>query len=231
MSSPGSDRLPLFPLGAALMPGMELPLHIFEDRYRRMMEERRGVDPAFGVVLIRAGREVADRPEIFRIGTAATLVAMTEHEDGRYSIVIRGGRRFNVVAEDWSTNYLTGGIEWLAEPVGDADRCRELAIGATERWRQFVAALARMVGDRDEGDAIADQIVLRLPADPTERCYAILGQLPVPAASRQRLLELPATDSRLRALIDLVDTERRLMTAFDTMPTLSYATNRPVGTN
>lgn len=223
--------MPLFPLGAALVPGMELPLHIFEERYRRLMRDRVGGNPVFGVVLIRAGREVADRPAIFRIGTAASLVDATEHEDGRYSIVVRGGRRFRVVEEDWSTDYLTGGVEWLSEPEGDAERCQELAIGATDRWRKFVVALARLVGDRDEVDAIADQIVVRLPRDPTERCYAILGQLPVPATTRQRLLEFPTTEGRLQTLIGLLETERRLMTAFGSMPTLSYATNRPVDAN
>jgi Lon protease-like protein len=210
---------------------MELPLHIFEERYRRMMRDRRGLDPVFGVVLIRAGREVADHPEIFRVGTAALLVDLSEHEDGRCSIVVRGGRRFEVVDKDWSAGYLTGSIEWLPEPEGDAERCRVLAIEATDRWRRFVIALARLVGDGDEVAAIADQIVARLPSDPTERCYAILGQLPVPAATRQRLLELETTDSRLRALGELVESERRLMTAFGTTPTLSYATNRPLGAN
>jgi Lon protease-like protein len=231
MPSSGSDLLPLFPLGAALVPGMELPLHIFEERYRRLMSDRRGADPIFGVVLIRAGREVADHPVVFRVGTAASVVDATEHEDGRSSIVVRGGRRFAVGEEDWSTGYLTATVDWLDEPEGDVRRCRELAIRAADRWRKFVAALARLVGDRDEVDAIADQIVARLPGDPTERCYAIIGQLPVPATTRQRLLELATTENRLQTLIDLLESERKLMTALGTMPTLSYATNRPMETN
>jgi Lon protease-like protein len=210
---------------------MEIPLHIFEERYRKLMRQRRDADPIFGVVLIRAGREVADRPEIFRVGTAASLVDATEHEDGRYSIIVRGRKRFRVVEEDWTTDVLIGGVEWLDEPTGDVEQCRAFALKATDRWHKFVFALARLVGDRDEVTAIADQIVARLPGDPTERCYAILGQFPVPATTRQRLLELPTTEIRLQTLIELLETERRLMTAFGTMPTLSYATNRPLGTN
>ena len=68
-----SDVLPLFPLGTALMPGMDLPLHIFEERYRRMLIDQHGADPLFGVVMIRSGREVVDQPEIREIGTAASL--------------------------------------------------------------------------------------------------------------------------------------------------------------
>jgi Lon protease-like protein len=225
------NTLPLFPLGAALIPGMELPLHIFEARYRRLLRDRRNSEPVFGVILIRAGREVADRPEIFRTGTAASLVDATEHRDGRFSILVRGGRRFRVVAEDWSTGYLTADVDWLGEPAGDDDRCVELAVAARERWRKFVVALARLIGDRDEAEAIADQIVARLPDPPNDCGYAILGQLPVPATTRQRLLEIATTENRLQALIDLLETERRLTTAFGNMPTFSYTTNRSIEVN
>lgn len=231
MSANQPEQLPLFPLGTALIPGLDLPLHIFEERYRQLMRDRRGHDPIFGVVLIKAGREVGDRPEIYGLGTAATLVDATEHPDGRYSIVVRGGRRFRILAEDWSSTYLTGDVEWLAELVGDADRCRELSLQATEQWRKFVTALARLVGGEDEVEAIAAQVVTHLPTDPTERCYEIIGQLPVPAVTRQRLLELPTTQDRLQVLLDILVSERRLMTALGSTPTLSYATNRPPGSN
>jgi uncharacterized protein len=226
-----SERLPLFPLGTALVPGMDLPLHIFEERYRRLMRDRIGHEPVFGVVFISAGREVGDRPQIHRVGTAATLIDSTEHADGRYSILVRGARRFRILDEDWSSAYLTAAVEWLEEAPGDADRSWELSNQATDRWRKFVIALARLVGDRDEVDTIAEQIVARLPSDPTERCYEIIGQLPVPAATRQRLLESPTTEARLGELLDLLESERRLMTALGTTPTLSYATNRPLGSN
>jgi Lon protease-like protein len=226
-----SERLPLFPLGTALVPGMDLPLHIFEERYRRLMRDRIGREPVFGVVLISAGREVADHPEIHRIGTAATLIDSTEHPDGRYSILVRGARRFRVLDEDWSNAYLTAAIEWLDESPGDVDRLPELSQQATERWRKFVIALARLVGDRDEVDTIAEQIVSRLPSDPTERCYEIIGQLPVPAATRQRLIEVDTTELRLCELLNLLEVERRLMTALGTTPTLAYATNRSLGSN
>lgn len=231
MSSIPSERLPLFPLGAALIPGMDLPLHVFEERYRQLMRDRIGHDPVFGVVLIKSGREVADRPEIHRIGTASTLIDATEHPDGRYSILVRGARRFRVLDADWSRPYLTATVEWLDEREGDPERCRDLSAQAAVRWHKFVTALAQLVGDQGEVDAIAEQIVSRLPSDPTERCYEIIGQLPVPAATRQRLLETATTEDRLQALLDLLESERRLMTALGSSPTLSYATNRPLNSN
>ncbi len=92
-------------------------------------------------------------------------------------------------------------------------------------------ALARLAGDRDELETIADQLVARLPKHPTERCYEIVGQFPIPAGTRQRLLEMPTTESRLQALAELLESERRLMTALGSTPTLSYATNRSLGAN
>jgi len=231
MRSDPTARLPLFPLGTTLVPGMDLPLHIFEERYRRLMKDQTGRDPIFGVVLIRSGREVADQPQVHRIGTAAELIEATEHADGRYSIQVRGGRRFRVLDEDWSRGYLTATVEWLDEAEGDAGRCWALAIEATEQWRSFVVALARMIGNEDEVEAIAERVVAQLPEVPTERCYEIMGQLPVPAATRQRLLELPTSEDRLQALLELLVTERRLMTALGGRPTLSFATNRPLGSN
>jgi Lon protease-like protein len=88
------EPLPLFPLGTVLFPGMLLPLHVFEERYRTLMRDQQGRDPIFGVVLTSQGREVADTPEIHRVGTAASLVAAGRYPDGRYDLVVRGGRGF-----------------------------------------------------------------------------------------------------------------------------------------
>ena len=93
------EALPLFPLNTVLFPDMLLPLHIFEERYRRMLRERLEADPVFGVIHIARGVEVAsgDRtPELSAIGTASTLVASGEYPDGRWDIVVRGTRRFRM---------------------------------------------------------------------------------------------------------------------------------------
>ena len=114
MSESMPERIPLFPLGVVLFPGMLLPLHLFEERYRRLMQVRRGNDPIFGVVLTRQGREVGDQPEVHEVGTAATLLGAGRYPDGRYDIVVRGGRRFRVEEGDWASSYLTASVSWLA---------------------------------------------------------------------------------------------------------------------
>jgi Lon protease-like protein len=92
-------RLPLFPLGLVLVPGLLLPLHVFEHRYRVMVrdllalpeEERR-----FGVVAIRTGREVGEDgvTALHHVGCTAQVRRVDPHDDGRFDVVSSGGERF-----------------------------------------------------------------------------------------------------------------------------------------
>lgn len=225
------DTLPLFPLGSALMPGMDLPLHIFEQRYRQLLSDRDGFDPIFGVVLIRSGREVVDRPEIREIGTAASLVSAMPYPDGQSSIVIRGDRRFRVLEQDWSRDYLVARVAWLDEPIGDDSATDRYASLATERWGTLIRRLAKLVGGDEEVDDLTEALISRLPIDPTSRTYSILGQLPIPAGVRQQYLELPTTEARLGSLIELLESELRFASAFGSSPSLTYSSNKPINPN
>ena len=88
-----SEMLPLFPLGAVLYPGMLLPLHIFEERYRQLVQDLLdGPEPRrFGVIAIRKGREtgIDGVHSLYEIGCAATLRRVDRHDDGRFDIVKR----------------------------------------------------------------------------------------------------------------------------------------------
>jgi ATP-dependent Lon protease len=131
------ELIPLFPLGTPLFPGMVLPLHVFEPRYRRLVldllalpeeSERR----FFGVVAIRQGWEVeriAPAEALYDIGCVARLQMVRPQSDGGFRVVTVGGERFRlrdvVVGED--PPYLQGQVEWLAdeeaaeEAAGDAE--------------------------------------------------------------------------------------------------------------
>ena len=114
-----SEVLPLFPLGAVLYPGMLLPLHIFEDRYKHLMrdlldspEPRR-----FGVIAIKRGREtgVEGVASLHEVGCTATLRESEENGDGGFEVVTVGTQRFRLEALDQSRPYLQGEVEFLEE--------------------------------------------------------------------------------------------------------------------
>jgi Lon protease-like protein len=200
-----SESLPLFPLGTVLLPGMYLPLHLFEERYRRLITERRHEDPVFGIVLTRRGREVGDTPEVHPVGVAATLVAAGEYEDGRWDVVVQGGEVFRILDGDWEKGYLTGRIEWIAETPGDDDpeRIASLADTASTQFDRFLQALERVVGEELPRKP--------LPDNPAERAWAIAHRLPVETWDKQRLLEAPTTADRLRDVIAISRRERDLL--------------------
>ena len=118
------DLIPLFPLGTPLFPGVVLPLHVFEPRYRRLvrdlLDRPEGAGRCFGVVAIRQGWEVehvAPAAALYDIGCTARLQRVQPQPDGGFRIVTVGGERFRlldvVVGDD--PPYLQAQVEWLAE--------------------------------------------------------------------------------------------------------------------
>ena len=200
----GATSLALFPLGTVLYPGMPLPLHLFEERYRRLMEDHHRDDPIFGVVLTRQGREVSDEPETHEVGTAASLLGVRQYPDGRYDVAVRGGRRFRILGGDWSRGYLTGRVVFLDEPDGEPEALGDLAQQTVAAYRAFLSLLSRAVG--------ADVPDERLDEAPTPLSYAIAARLPLNTWERQRLLEAPSTADRLLQLTTILTRERRLLT-------------------
>lgn len=202
MSGADTERIPLFPLGTVLFPRMLLPLHLFEERYLRLMEDREGSDPIFGVVLTRQGREVGDRPEVHDVGTAATLVGLGRYPDGRFDAVVRGGRRFRVKVGDWDNGYLSSTVTWLDEPDGTAD-LGPIAARAARAHDEFLVAFERTNGIEVPREGLGD--------DPAEVAYAICARLPLNTWERQGLLEAASTGDRLNDLLTILRRERTLL--------------------
>src|SRR6202522_2454777 len=105
-----AELLPLFPLGTVLYPGMVLPLHIFEERYRQLVRDllERPEPRRFGVIAIRKGREtgIDGVHSLYQIGCTATLRRVERLEDGRFDLVTVGTERFRLKALDQPLPYL-----------------------------------------------------------------------------------------------------------------------------
>jgi len=159
------ELIPLFPLGSPLFPGVVLPLHIFEPRYRRLVQDliARPADSDqrfFGVVAIRQGWEVekvAPAEALYDVGCTAQLRGVRPQPDGGFGVVTVGGERFrllNVVVGD-DPPYLQGEVEWLAdeEAADEAAGDTEGLVGsaradvAADVARTSMAVLVRGVRD------------------------------------------------------------------------------------
>jgi Lon protease-like protein len=150
-------ELPLFPLRSVLCPGIALPLHIFEDRYRLMIERCLERSEPFGVVLIHSGHEVGSPPsEIAEIGTTAAIRQADRHPDGRLDIVTVGERRFRIDALDrGGAPWLVGDVSLLDEPVGaDEGRAERAARRIGNRFLRYLELLQPRIDpdDRDPDD-------------------------------------------------------------------------------
>jgi Lon protease-like protein len=182
---------------------MPLPLHIFEERYRRLLRIRAAEETVFGVILIKS-TDGTDSPNgMYRIGTAAKLVSRRALPDGRADIVVTGTRRFRVHAENWSAGYCIAEISYLSDDLGDATRVDRLLEVTTRQFARYVEGITRITGRRFTG--------IRISTEPNEAAYDLTRRLPLHTWERQRLLELDSTEERLEELRFLIDREVALL--------------------
>lgn len=206
--APTTTTLPLFPLSLVLFPGMTLPLHIFEERYKRMINLCLREARDFGVVLAGAATGVPGRSLTYPVGTTAHITGATRFPDGCMNLITAGRRRFRIHALDWDLEYCVAAVEWLDDPAGDADAAR-LRLRAERRWNAFRREIAGLTHE-----TFADDVI---PGDPTEASYALAASLPVNNVEKQRLLEATDTAARLREIVRLVGREHGVL-RYLTMP-------------
>jgi Lon protease-like protein len=145
-------ELPLFPLNTVLCPGIALPLHVFEDRYRALVRHCLATASPFGVVLIREGREVGKGAISFTgTGTIAEIRDADRHDDGRFDLLVVGTRRFGIRhVLDGRKPYLVADVEILDETVDDPAIAQELATRATRHFVTYLELLRPRSGETSE---------------------------------------------------------------------------------
>lgn len=197
------STLPLFPLNTVLFPGMPLPLHVFEERYLRMLEDQKDANPVFGVVLIRSGRESGSIPDVHKTGTAASLASERHRLTERGNIVVTGGSRFRINDLDWSREYGLATIDYLEESNPELSEVDGLLENTKELLRRYVRGITRLTGRRFDH--------VRLPVDPVACSWEMAARLPLHSWERQNLLEHRLTADRLKALKYILRRELALL--------------------
>lgn len=193
------ENLPLFPLRVVLFPGMMLPLHIFEDRYRQMIHDCLADDPRFGVSLITEGNEVGGPAKVCDVGAIARIINVGKYPGGEMDIMCVGLQRFRILDFHTDKPYLCATVETFAD-AAEARADMDDRVGA-------VRELLRSYLDRRQltGDNVAD-----LPQEAEALSY-VPGVLDLPLDEKQRLLETDSTTTRLERIIRLLQHELGLM--------------------
>ena len=214
--------LPLFPLNTPLVPGLVLPLHIFEPRYREMVQELLARpdedDREFGIVAVRDGRDVATdgMAAFYPVGTATILRQAEQLDDGRFDIVTTGSRRFRLVEVDSRQPLLRAQVEYLDDVSDPADAF--LAEQVTRRFRLYRGALSGQVPDAVDWDDTDDDT--DLPDDPTVLSYLVTAAMLLPTDERQSLLAAATTGDRLVLARSLLGRETALISTLSAVPSL-----------
>ena len=188
--------LPLFPLNTVLFPGAALPLQIFEDRYKEMLQDCLAADSWFGAVLIKEGVEVGGPAVPHTTGTVAEIVQVSDEQRGRFLISCVGRQRFHIKSISDELPYLSGSVELLAEEA-DQGVTPEL----TAAVREAVAAYLALVSGLG-GGWVRD---VPVPTEPVSLSYLAAAALQVDTARKQALLEEPTASSRLRSALSLLN--------------------------
>ena len=192
---PPAVPLPMFPLGSVLFPHAPLALHVFEPRYRALVEDCRRQGQEFGVVLIERGHEVGGGDTRFGVGTVAHIREVAELPDGRSALGCVGTRRFTVRS-------------WLPDdpyPVALVDERPEGALGETTREHLGIAegAVRRALTLASELDEGPTPVSFHLHPDPAVAAWQLVAVAPLGPADHQRLLEIDDAAARLNVLTAL----------------------------
>lgn len=195
-------RLPLFPLNTVLFPNASLPLQIFEERYKQLVQDCLDDDSRFGVVLIKTGSEVGEPAVPHTIGTIAQIVQVNRVRGGRMFISVTGQQRFKINEITQRRPYVAAQVV-LLEDEADLDVTPEDAEIVREAMDQHIRLALGLRGGWVRS--------ARIPADPVTLSYFIAGTLHVGLPEKQGLLEENSTGRRLKAEMDLLRRENRML--------------------
>jgi len=194
----GVSELPLFPLPLVLFPGVPLPLHIFEPRYRQMLSDIRVHDNLFGLSYYDASASEAEIPLAGHIGCAAEVTEIQPLPDGRSNILTIGLIRYRVEAYvDRGDPYLVGQVSFFEDEAEDeealARRGREVA--------NLFMRIARAVRIINDERAVLPDLS---DTDPEHLSFLVAAAMEMDTEVKQEMLELRSTSERLRRLRDML---------------------------
>jgi uncharacterized protein len=213
-----TTQLPMFPLGTVVFPGLTVPLHVFEDRYRALVHHLLRVeDPAervFGTVAIREGYEVGDHgnQSLYRVGCRLQLTEVEAHDDGSFEIEAVARDRISLGGLEVTGSFPLGLVEEVPDPEGPVPE--ELLHRARATFTAYRATLSKFRGDPYSGT---------LPRDPGYLSWTLAALAPLPLSDRQSLLEAGDAEERLTLVVEMLREELRAMNVIPSLPATDVA--------
>ena len=190
------ETIPIFPLeDVMLFPGMSVPLHIYEPRYKAMVADALKGDRIIGMVLLRPGyeKDYERSPSVFQMGCAGMINEVEELPNGEYNIVLGALTKYRITREDASRPYRTAHVTAVVDSTAEADQA------ALHARRQRLEALIRESGGRTGLRGVPDGIS-------DEGLVNGISQLAhIDELDRERLLEQPTPLTRADALIAILE--------------------------
>lgn len=211
---PTAESIPMFPLNSVLFPGVSVPLHVFEARYRALVAELLSIeDPAkrlFGSVAIREGYEVGERgaQSVHRVGTLLQLTDSHRNPDGSYEIEAVGRGRLRLEVMDTSGEFLRGTVRRLDE---DETPVRTATVHeALSAFRDYRESVGRLTGSAP--------LPTTLPKDPTFLSWTLAANALLTQEQAMSVLDCPGPAARLAVLTDILCRELQVMTIMPSLP-------------
>ena len=194
----GVRELPVFPLPLVHFPGVPLPLHIFEERYRRLLADVRASNDLFGLSYFVPGSVAEDRPPPGHVGCATEVVEVQALPDGRSNILTLGVARYRVVEYvERGDPYLAARVEFFEDEEEDKEVVARRAAEVSEMFMRIARAMRTVNAERGA--------LPELPQDDPERLsFLVAAVVEMDAEAKQRLLETRSTSERLRRLYTLL---------------------------
>jgi uncharacterized protein len=214
-------QLPIFPLNTVMFPGVTVPLHVFEDRYRALVHHLLTIsekpERLFGIVAIREGYEVGSHgvQSVHRVGCVVQMTSVDPYPDGRFDIEVVGRRRLRLDALDTSGSYLVGDVETVDEARIDSPEGVHEALRTRETFEEYRRRLSHLRGD--------DVLDGDLPRDPEFLSYSLAATCLLTLQERQALLEASGPLDRLIMLRHALREEMRAMRAIPSLPATEVA--------
>ena len=195
----GVSELPLFPLAVVLFPGVPVPLHIFEPRYRQMLEDIQAGNNLFGLSYFDASSSTRDMPAVGSIGCVAKVTETQSFPDGRSNILTVGVIRYRIEAYvERGDPYLVVRTSYFEDEEENKEAVTESSREVAEKFTRIARAVRIINDERANLPNISD-------TEPERLSFLVAAALEVDTDMKQELLEMRSTSERLRRLRDILE--------------------------